>query len=458
MAYKYPTKRYFHFDSILRYTDKVKSYVENSECISRHSFLPFLKYTKSYTKFLGHDKNGVAKRMPPKDRPIMFASHIDSFIYSYYGTIISERYNEWTDSHNIDECSIAYRNNKKGKSNIQFAAEVIKEIIQYEKCYILVGDFTKFFENIEHRQLKRCLKDVLQVSELPKDYYQVLKSLMKYSYVELKQLRKWLTDQGINYEKNKQYFLKPEDFRAFRSSTKAIQKNMDSVGIPQGSAMSGLLANIYMIHVDEAIQRIVQEHDGLYRRYSDDFIVVIPYCSDSTKFVFDNIVKEIMDICKNAKVKLHQDKTNTYLYEEGNIRSLEFDQDGALTYLGFRFDGKSVMVRQGCVYKFYREARDAIRRAVAQSIDKKSNILLHQPLINRLFMDTGSKTYWDKKHKRIKYGNFISYMKRAQKEFEKIDGIMCCISEQIKHRRKIIRQYIHAKQELNNINQKNLAK
>ena len=322
----------------------------------------------------------------------------------------------------------------------------------------MVGDFTKFFENIEHRQLKRCLKDVLQVSELPKDYYQVLKSLMKYSYVELKQLRKWLTDQGINYEKNKQYFLKPEDFRAFRSSTKSIQKNMDSVGIPQGSAMSGLLANIYMIHADEAIQRIVQEHDGLYRRYSDDFIVVIPYCSDSTKFVFDNIVKEIMDICKNAKVKLHQDKTNTYLYEEGNIKSLEFDQDGALTYLGFRFDGKSVMVRQGCVYKFYREARDAIRRAVAQSIDKKSNILLHQPLINRLFMDTGSKTYWDKKHKRIKYGNFISYMKRAQKEFEKIDGIMCCISEQIKHRRKIIQQYIHAKQELNNRNQKDLAK
>jgi len=137
---------------------------------------------------------------------------------------------------------------------------------------------------------------------------------------------------------------------------------------------------------------------------------------------------------------------------------LEFDQDGALTYLGFRFDGKSVMVRQGCVYKFYREARDAIRRAVAQSIDKESNILLHQPLINRLFMDTGSKTYWDKKHKRKKYGNFISYMKRAQKEFEKIDGITCCISEQIKHRRKIIQQYIHAKQELNNRNQKDLAK
>lgn len=449
MAYKYPTKRYFHIDPIRCYTGKVKSYVENPKKISQHGFLPFLKYTIGYTKFLGYDKNGDAKRKP-KDRPIMFASHIDSFIYSYYGTIISEKYNEWTRLHNIDECSIAYRNNKKGKSNIQFSAEVIKTIIQYEKCYILVGDFSKFFENIEHRQLKRCLKDVLQVAELPRDYYQVLKSLMKYSYVNRKQLKKWLTDQGINYEKNKQYFLKPEDFRAFRSSTRAVQKNMGSVGIPQGSAMSGLLANIYMIHADESIHRIVQEYDGLYRRYSDDFIVVIPYYSISSTEVFKGIIEEIVEICKNAKVMLHQDKTNTYIYEEGNIKPLNLDQEGdnALTYLGFRFDGKSVTVRQGCVYKFYREAQDVIQRAIKRSRNRQSEVLLYQPLINRLFMDTGSKTCRDKKRKRIKYGNFISYMIRAQKEFEKIDGITCLISKQIKHRRKIIWQYIHAKQKL----------
>ena len=449
MGYKYPTKRYFHIDPILSYTDEVKSYVENPECISRHGFLPFLKYTISCTKFVGHNKN-VAEKRKTKDRPIMFASHIDSFIYSHYGTVISEKYNEWTSSHNIDECSIAYRNNKKGKSNIQFAAEVIKEIIQCGKCYIFVGDFSKFFENIEHRQLKRCLKDVLQVSELPRDYYQVLKSLMKFSYVDLKKLRIWLTAQKINYEKNKRYFLEAKDFRAFKTSTKLVQKNIDMVGIPQGSAMSGLLANIYMIHADEAINRIVQAYNGLYRRYSDDFIVVIPYHNVSSTTVFKDIIEEIIDVCKNANVMLHQDKTNKYLYEEGSIKSFDLDKgiDSALTYLGFRFDGKNVMVRQSCVYKFYREARDVIQLAKRRSENKNTKVLLYQPLINRLFMDTGSKTYWDKKRKRIKYGNFISYMIRSQKEFEKIDGITCQISEQIKHRRKIIQQYIHAKQTL----------
>lgn len=459
MAYKYPTKRYFHIDPICCYTGKVKSYVENPKNISQHGFLPFLKYTRSYTKFLGYDKNGDAKRKP-KDRPIMFASHIDSFIYSHYGTIISEKYNEWTSLHDIDECAIAYRNNKKGKSNIQFAAEVIKTIIQYEKCYILVGDFSKFFEKIEHRQLKSCLKDVLQVSELSRDYYQVLKSLMKYSYVDLKQLRRWLTDQGINYEKNKRYFLTPEDFRSFRCSTKLVQKNMNRVGIPQGSAMSGLLANIYMIHADETIHRIVQAHNGLYRRYSDDFIIVIPCHSVSSIAVFNGIIENVTEVCKNAKVMLHQDKTNKYIYEEGTIKSLDFDHgaDSALTYLGFRFDGKSVMVRQGCVYKFYREATDVIQRAIIRSRNKRSEVLLYQSLINRLFMDTGSNICWDKKHKRIKYGNFISYMIRAQKEFEPIDGITCRISEQIRHRRKIIQRYIQAKHDTRTKNKKSFSK
>lgn len=451
MKYKYPSKQYFHIDSILYYTDKVKSYVENPKKISQHGFLPFLKYEKIYTKFLGYGKN-EGKKVDPKSRSIMFASHIDSFIYSHYGAIISEKYNEWTVSHNIDECSIAYRNNKKGKSNIQFAAEVIREIVKCRKCYIFVGDFSKFFDGIEHKQLKGCLKEVLQVSRLEKDYHKVLKSLMEYSYVELKQLKLWLTKQRINFEKIKRYFSSIKEFREFRSSTKLVQKNTDGVGIPQGSAMSGLLANIYMIHADEDIHRLVREYNGLYRRYSDDFIIVIPYNSSCSMIEFEKVVDKVMSICQEAEVKLHKDKTNEYFYDNGNIKTLESQDNSALTYLGFRFDGKCITARQGSVYKFYRGAEDAISRAEAKSKDRRSKVLLRKSLINRLYMDVGSKPRWDKKRNRIKYGNFISYMKRAQKEFEKIDGVECRILEQIKHRGKIMRRYRRAKENVENIN------
>lgn len=56
------------------------------------------------------------------------------------------------------------------------------------------------------------------------------------------------------------------------------------------------------------------------------------------------------------------------------------------------------------------------------------------------------------------YGNFISYMYRAQKEFEKINGITCRILEQIKHRRKLIQEYKKAKQCVNATVAKKLQK
>ena len=448
--YKYHTKRYLHIDRILFYTDKIKSYVENPEKVSQHGFFPFLKYMKNQSKFLGYDKDVAGKRKT-KERQIMVASHIDGFIYSHYGSVISEKYNEWALLHGIDECSIAYRNNKKGKSNIQFAAEVITTIIKYQKCYIWVGDFTKFFDNLNHKCLKQCLRDVLNVTHMSKDYYQVLKSLTNYSYIDLKQLRYLLTQRGINFEKNKRYFSSIKEFRKFQQETKLTQKNTGSVGIPQGSALSGLLANIYMIHVDEEIQKIVQSSNGIYRRYSDDFIIVIPATGDCSMIEFGNIQERIKKIIKLAKVELQQEKTVSYVYENEAI--WDFDsyegfkkKNSAVTYLGFRFDGKIVSARQRSVYKFYRGAKKTISRAVRLSKKKNSKTLLRQSVIIKRYMDVGSKPKWDKRHNRLTYGNFISYMLRAQKEFEKIDGVECKILEQIKHRQKIIAQYRNAKQ------------
>ena len=97
-----------------------------------------------------------------------------------------------------------------------------------------------------------------------------------------------------------------------------------------------------MIHADETIHRIVQAHNGLYRRYSDDFIIVIPYNSSCSMIEFEKVVDKVMSICQEAKVKLHKDKTNEYFYDNGNIKTLESQDNSAMTYLGFRFDGKCI--------------------------------------------------------------------------------------------------------------------
>ena len=83
----YPTKKYPHFDSIISY-NKVQSYVENPDRILSHSFFPFIHYQIKFTKY-----NGKKRQRKEKIRDISYASHIDGYIYKYYGEKLNESYN-----------------------------------------------------------------------------------------------------------------------------------------------------------------------------------------------------------------------------------------------------------------------------------------------------------------------------------------------------------------------------
>lgn len=60
-----------------------------------------------------------------------------------------------------------------------------------------------------------------------------------------------------------------------------IKPNLNHYGIPQGSPISGMLANLYMLEVDKNINELVKAYCGFYMRYSDDFMVVLPNSPDS---------------------------------------------------------------------------------------------------------------------------------------------------------------------------------
>mgnify|MGYP002508161716 CR=1 FL=1 len=45
--------------------------------------------------------------------------------------------------------------------------------------------------------------------------------------------------------------------------------------------MSGALANLYMLEIDKSIHDFVTAYGGLYMRYSDDFIIVLPHIEEA---------------------------------------------------------------------------------------------------------------------------------------------------------------------------------
>ncbi|OJG67914.1 hypothetical protein RV09_GL002025 [Enterococcus moraviensis] len=413
--------------------ENAENYVTNPKKIAGHSFLPFIHYVDSFDKYTG--KNDLERNNRPikeKTRKIMYAGHWDNFIYKYYADeLLNPKYNEFCLNRSIDDCVTAYRNNKKGKSNIDFAAEVINSIVKYEEAFILVGDFTHFFDSLQHSLLKQRLATVLDVKILSKDWFNVFNSVTKYGYYEKNLLVDLFgTDKQIKKSGRKSYFNQLSDFRKFQK-VYTTKTNPDLIkGIPQGTAISAVLANIYTIDFDLALQKTANKYLGIYRRYSDDFILIIPKQSFK-KEEFKSIEQQVRTLAEDNKINLHESKTEMYFYADNKIKLLENNKKSSLDYLGFTFDGKTVQMRGKSTYKFYRNAKKLINKAHRTKRKKGLDKIPYRKKIYELYTDIGDK--------KGKHSNFISYSKQAQIKFDSISpNTNNIMMNQIKNRKKYV--------------------
>jgi len=68
----------------------------------------------------------------------------------------------------------------------------------------------------------------------------------------------------------------PKQFREVVRGNGLCIRNNEGKGIPQGSPISAVLANLYMLEFDKIVNEFVTGHGGLYRRYCDDLLIVLP--------------------------------------------------------------------------------------------------------------------------------------------------------------------------------------
>jgi len=136
-------KAYAHFDFRTDVAQQ-RSYISNSQKIASHGFYPFIHYEQKSVKY----KTGAGTK--EKIRDICYAAHIDRCIYQYYSFLLNELYNRRVKRDGIDAVAVAYRSNLH-KSNIQFAKSAFDYIRKSGQCYIMIGDFTHFFDNLGPR-------------------------------------------------------------------------------------------------------------------------------------------------------------------------------------------------------------------------------------------------------------------------------------------------------------------
>lgn len=342
------TKPYAHFDLRVSLSmPSIRKYVMDRTKIVTHSFYPFIHFEKKNSRY--------GKKGPKKPRELYYCSHLDRCVYQRYAFLLNYQYSIWACENNIDDVAIAYRDNL-GKNNIDFAKDAFDAIRSFPQCFILVGDFTNFFDNLEHQYLKKMMCEVLGVERLPQDYFSVFKNITRFSSWDWKDIVKAagenIAERGVRKKINsKETVLTKEQFQ---KNKKDIKKNISGVGVPQGSPISAVLSNIYMIKFDKDIKRYVICKGGIYMRYSDDFIIVLPYERDAEIADFTSYIFSYVESMKGL-IDLQKEKTSCYTYKDEVI--YEGDQPSSINYLGFLFDGKNIRIRPRAITKYYYRMR-----------------------------------------------------------------------------------------------------
>ena len=342
------TKPYAHFDLRVSLSmPSIRKYVMDRTKIVTHSFYPFIHFEKKNSRY--------GKKGPKKPRELYYCSHLDRCVYQRYAFLLNYQYNIWACENNIDDVAIAYRDSL-GKNNIDFAKDAFDAIRSFPQCFILVGDFTNFFDNLEHQYLKKMMCEVLGVERLPQDYFSVFKNITRFSSWDWKDIVKAagenIAERGVRKKINsKETVLTKEQFQ---KNKKDIKKNISGVGVPQGSPISAVLSNIYMIKFDKDIKRYVTSKGGIYMRYSDDFIIVLPYERDAEIADFTSYIFSYVESMKGL-IDLQKEKTSCYTYKDEVI--YEGDQPSIINYLGFLFDGKNIRIRPRAITKYYYRMR-----------------------------------------------------------------------------------------------------
>ncbi|WP_294743761.1 reverse transcriptase domain-containing protein [uncultured Exiguobacterium sp.] len=433
---KYKNKNYLHFDKNVG-IKHIKKDIQNDEWISSYAFLPFIKFEivfKKYITLKNRDQEGnivEEKVIRKKERNIMYSAHKDSFIHKYYGELLNNAYNAYALTHGIDNIATAYRNNKPGKNNIDFAYEVFEHMHNQSSALIISMDFTKFFDKISHTHLKRNLKEVLNLNELPKNWYKVFKSITKYSYVNKIDIDSFLKRKyGIKRLKSMRLsrIMEFKEFKEFKKDNLHYNKNV--FGIPQGSGISAVFSNVHLINFDKEILEWSKSKNvnSLYRRYCDDLILIIPI-NNIDKAKTSTCIEEIFEIIKryeSSGLEIQYEKTEVRFFEKNQIYKIsDINKDkkilSSLDYLGFVTDGKFLRIREKSLFKYFTRA---YKKAKAS---KRIGYATKRPGPKRELYDLYTHLGYDYKE----YGNFVTYAYRAHKIMSKLPS-KSMIKKQVK--------------------------
>jgi len=397
-------RTYLHFDLPIG-REAATALVTDPKRVQSHAFYPLISFDINSSK-IKWDKNKGKLVSTPKTRTIRYAAHVDSHIYSYYCEKISSLYEEYLKKCSFEGSVLAFR--KLGKSNIDFASEAFLAIKAMGNADVIALDISDFFGSLDHDILKMSWAKLLDQKHLPADHYNIFKSLTRHASVDRDAVYGRFKISVHNPKASRKRICEPADFRYVVRAGGLISRNIAPKGIPQGSPISAMLSNVYMMDFDFAMSNAIQSVGGRYFRYCDDMLIIVPTGhGPSLKGLAEKLIKTFA-----LEIQTKKTEERSFAKTGAVISS-----NRPLQYLGFLFDGQRILLRSASLARYSERMRRGVRlaKATARSRNAKRSARGEAtiPLRRR-------KLY--KRYSYLGRRNFISYAIKAAQTLD-ADGI-----------------------------------
>jgi len=235
------------------------------------------------------------KGQPNECRPICIYTLKDRIVLSLTNKFLTRVFDD-----QFQDSSYAFRSRRNSQGNIISHHDCIIGIGEYRKVnadnhlFVAECDMKKFYDTVNHKIALRLFKSLIETSkekypELNFDIpIKLFKSYLSSFAFNIDIPKPTNYDYWDSYKIDKGFF-GWIDKKDYRKHYFCFSRNR--IGVPQGGALSGLIANIYLNEADVKLKEL----DVFYLRFCDDMIIIAKdfKTCDKAKNIYERELKKL---------------------------------------------------------------------------------------------------------------------------------------------------------------------
>jgi hypothetical protein len=280
--------------------------VKNSATDEKYYISSPIVYPKLRDKLNLKDKN--------KCRPISLFSLKDRVILSITNKFFTELFDKY-----FENCSYAFRSKRNALRLTHH--DCIKDLSSYRKAnkgkdlWVVECDMDKFYDSVNHNIILTKFSELIKKVKQDQPQLNLVKpSLTFIQFLKCYSFNKNVLPLNSNSDYWRQYRIPNGEFAWVSTQFKNLGYYTDidseAIGIPQGGALSGLIANIVLDSADKEVLKT----QAFYIRFCDDMIVMHPdmkECEKAKRAYVDSLEKLKLvphSFCENSKLLVDRPK------------------------------------------------------------------------------------------------------------------------------------------------------